>query len=96
MSPSLSRFNLIDEPWIPVRFPDGTRAELGIRDTLLRAKEIAVIEDPSPLVVAALHRFLLAVLYRALEGPTDIDQATGWFKTDLPAETGTAPRREKR
>lgn len=82
----MSRFNLIDEPWIPVRFPDGTRAELGVRDTLLRAKDIAVIENPSPLVVASLHRFLLAVLYRALEGPTDIDQAKGWFRAGLPAD----------
>lgn len=82
----MSRFNLIHEPWIPVRFPDGKLAELGIKDTLLRAKEIAVIEDPSPLVVASLHRFLLAVLYRALAGPTDIDQAKGWFKTGLPAD----------
>ncbi|MEF3192826.1 MAG: type I-E CRISPR-associated protein Cse1/CasA [Halothiobacillaceae bacterium] len=82
----MSRFNLIDEPWIPVRFPDGTRGELGIRDTLLRAKDITAIEDPSPLVVASLHRFLLAVLYRALEGPTDIDQAREWFKAGLPPE----------
>ena len=82
----MSRFNLIDEPWIPVRFPDGTRAELNLRDALLRAKDIAVIEDASPLVVAALHRFLLAVLYRALEGPTDIDQAKGWFRTGLPTD----------
>jgi len=82
----MSRFNLIDEKWIPVRFPDGTRDELGIRDTLLRSKEIVAIEDPSPLVVAALHRFLLAVLYRALEGPTDIDQAKALFKAGLPSE----------
>ena len=34
----MSRFNLIDEKWIPVRFPDGTRDELGIRDTLLRSE----------------------------------------------------------
>lgn len=90
MSAQTRRFNLIDEPWLPVCFPDGTRAELGIRDTLLRAKEIAVIEDASPLVVAALHRFLLAVLYRALQGPTDIDEAKGWFKAGLPADKITA------
>jgi CRISPR system Cascade subunit CasA len=84
--PQASRYNLIDEAWIPVRWLSGERAELGIRDTLLRAKEIAVIEDASPLVVAALHRFLLAVLYRALEGPTDIDQAKAWFKSGLPLE----------
>jgi CRISPR system Cascade subunit CasA len=82
----MSRFNLVDEKWIPVRFPGGTRDELGIRDTLLRCGEIATIEDPSPLVVAALHRFLLAVLYRALEGPTDIDQAKALFKEGLPSE----------
>ena len=86
----MSRFNLIDEKWIPVRFPDGSRDELGIRDTLLRSREIAAIEDPSPLVVAALHRFLLAVLYRALEGPTDIDQAKALFKSGLPDEKVTA------
>lgn len=86
----MSRFNLIDEKWISVRFPNGTRDEMGIRDTLLRSKEIAAIEDPSPLVVAALHRFLLAVLYRALEGPTDIDQAKALFRGGLPAEKITA------
>jgi len=82
----MSRFNLIDEKWIPVRFLNGSREELGIQDTLLRAKEIAAIEDPSPLVVASLHRFLLAVLYRALEGPTDIDQAKKLFRDGLPSE----------
>lgn len=82
----MSRFNLIDEKWIPVRYPDGSRDELGIRDTLLRAKGIATIEDSSPLVVAALYRFLLAVLHRALEGPIDIDHAKALFKEGLPAE----------
>lgn len=86
----MSRFNLIDEKWIPVRFLNGDCDEQGIRDTLLRAKEIAAIEDPSPLVVAALHRFLLAVLYRALEGPTDMDQAKALFKEGLPSEKITA------
>lgn len=86
----MSRYNLIDEKWIPVRFHDGTRDELGIRETLLRSKEIATIEDPSPLVVAALHRFLLTVLYRALEGPTDIDRAKALFKEGLPGEKITA------
>jgi CRISPR system Cascade subunit CasA len=82
----MRQFNLIDEAWIPVRTLGGARVELGTRDALLQAKAIAVIEDPSPLVTASLHRFLLAVLYRALEGPTDIDQAKTWFKSGLPAE----------
>ncbi len=82
----MSQFNLIDEKWIPVRFLDGTRDELGISDVLLKSKDIETIEDSSPLVVAALHRFLLAVLYRALEGPTDIDQAKDLFRDGLPSE----------
>lgn len=86
----MSRFNLIDEKWIPVRFPDGNRDELGISEVLLRSREIAVIEDPSPLVVAGLHRFLLAVLYRALEGPTDIEKAKDLFRDGLPSERITA------
>ena len=86
----MNAFNLIDEAWIPVRFPNGRRDELGIRDTLLRAQEITAIEDPSPLVVAALHRFLLALLYRALDGPTDKEQAKLLFREGLPREKITA------
>ncbi|MCF6255991.1 MAG: type I-E CRISPR-associated protein Cse1/CasA [Gammaproteobacteria bacterium] len=82
----MSQFNLVDEKWIPVRFLDGTRDELGISDVLLKSKEIESIEDSSPLVVAALYRFLLAVLYRALEGPTDIDQAKDLFRDGLPSD----------
>lgn len=75
----MSHFNLIDEAWIPVRYPDGRYGELSLRDTLLNATNLATIEDPSPLVTAALHRLLLAVLYRALEGPTDFEQAEDLF-----------------
>lgn len=80
----MSHFNLLDEPWIPVRFPDGSRGEVGVRDALLRSASIATIEDSSPVVVASLHRLLLAVLYRALSGPTDIEQAKSLFREGLP------------
>jgi CRISPR system Cascade subunit CasA len=82
----MSRYNLIEEPWIPVRDLAGNRKELGIREILLTAENLSIIEDPSPLVTAALHRFLLAVLYRALEGPSDIDEAKELFKKGLPKD----------
>ncbi len=82
----MSEFNLVDEPWIPVVLMDGRRLELGIRDVYRTASQISRVEDGSPLVVAALHRFLLAVLYRALEGPTDLMQARSVFREGLPAE----------
>lgn len=75
----MRRYNLIDEKWIPLRMLDGSNCQLGIRETLLRAKEIEVIEDQSPLVVASIYRFLLALLYRALDGPSDIEQAKTIF-----------------
>lgn len=82
----MSRFNLIDEPWIPVRGINGNRRELGIKDTLIQAKALSVIEAPSPLVTAALHRFLLAILYRALMGPTDLEKAKELFQNGLPTD----------
>jgi CRISPR system Cascade subunit CasA len=82
----MSRFNLIDEPWIPVRTLDGRLIEVGILEALTHANQYAAIEATSPLVVGGLHRFLLAVLYRALEGPTDIDQARTLFRDGLPVE----------
>jgi CRISPR system Cascade subunit CasA len=63
---------------------------LRLCDTLLQSVAIEAIEDPSPLVVAGLHRFLLAVLYRALEGPTDINQAKALFNSGFPGEKITA------
>ena len=57
-------FNLIDQPWIPCTMLDGSHAELSLRETLLQAHEICVIFDQSPLVTAALHRLLLAILHR--------------------------------
>ncbi|EKD25939.1 MAG: hypothetical protein ACD_79C01434G0008 [uncultured bacterium] len=82
----MSQYNLIDEKWIPVLDLAGNREELGIRDVLLKSENLSRIEDPSPLVTAALHRFLLAVLYRALEGPCDIDAAKKYFREGLPKE----------
>lgn len=71
----MNAFNLLSNPWIPVRLTDGTRTELSLTDTLLTCRQIARIEDPSPLVTMALYRLLLAVLYRALNGPATFDEA---------------------
>ena len=57
-------FNLIDQPWIPCVLPHGRMEDLSLRDTLLNAHKITAIFDQSPLVTAALHRLLLAILHR--------------------------------
>jgi CRISPR system Cascade subunit CasA len=60
----LTEFNLIDEPWIPCTMGDGGRELLGIREALARAPAVAEVRGDSPLVIAALHRLLLAILHR--------------------------------
>lgn len=84
MQPS---YNLVTAPWIPVQLQDGTRSTLSLHDTLIRAKDIAGIEDPSPLVTMAIYRFLLAVLYRALAGPTTLEEAQTLLAQGLPTRS---------
>jgi CRISPR system Cascade subunit CasA len=64
-------FDLLECPWIPCTLRDGTPVELGLRDTLIRAHELGELHGESPLVTASLHRLLLAVLHRILNGPRD-------------------------
>jgi len=65
----MAKFNLIDERWIPCIDLRGKQVEHGIRETLLKAHELREICDDSPLVTVAIHRLLLAILYRAHDGP---------------------------
>ena len=67
----MSEFNLIDEAWIPCIDLDGKRVDYGIRDCLIRAHVLREICDDSPLVTVAIHRLLLAILYRAYNGPRE-------------------------
>lgn len=71
-------FNLIDQPWIPCTMPDGSHAELSLQDTLLQAHEIREIFDQSPLVTAALHRLLLAILHRNFGPSSRSEWQTLW------------------
>jgi CRISPR system Cascade subunit CasA len=64
------RFCLADEGWIPCERADGSRLELGLEEALTRAHELRAIADGSPLVTAALHRLLLAILHRCFGPPT--------------------------
>jgi CRISPR system Cascade subunit CasA len=82
-----ARFDLLEEPWIPCRRERGGIVLLGIRDTLARAPYLTGIEDPSPLVTAAILRLLVAVLHSIYRGPADnIDRAIIWDaeRFDLP------------
>lgn len=60
----MATFNLLDEPWIPCVMANGEARELSLRAVLTEATEVRELFDASPLVTAALHRLLLAVLWR--------------------------------
>lgn len=76
-------FDVIAQPWIPMRQGDRL-VEVSLEEALLQARDFGRIEDTSPLVAAALHRFLLALLHRALQGPRDLPQAMAWFRQGFP------------
>ena len=78
-------FNLIDEPWVPCAMLDGSRQTLGLRDVLARAHDIAEINGESPLVIAALHRLLLAVLYRNFSVQSTEDWRSLWERGEWDA-----------
>lgn len=62
-------FNLLREPWIPVLLTDGTIDELSLLDALNRSESVRSITGEVPTQAFALHRLLLAILHRALDGP---------------------------
>jgi CRISPR system Cascade subunit CasA len=69
-----SSFNLWTEPWITLEKPDGTLAQVGIKEVLLQADGFRCLYDPSPLVVVGIHRLLTAILQDAIDPryPSDL------------------------
>lgn len=87
-SPSLPEFNLLDSPWVPVRYLDGSTDELGLLDVFDRAAQIEGLAETSPPNLVALYRVLLAITHRALTLHlgrwTDRDRAR-WYAQGLPS-----------
>jgi CRISPR system Cascade subunit CasA len=67
-------FNLVDQGFIPCARAGGTNQLLGVRDALTGAAGITEIAGDSPVETLSLHRLLLAILHRAINGPKDIDE----------------------
>ena len=80
-------FNLVDEPWLPVVWLDGRAGEVGLRDALVRAREIRELVDGSPLVTVSLHRLLLAILHRNFGPETFADWKDLWRAGQWEART---------
>ena len=65
MNSERPRFDLLVEPWIPVRYLDGTTADVSLRAIFADAERIRELGGELPTQTFALLRLLLAVLYRA-------------------------------
>ncbi|WP_434212667.1 type I-E CRISPR-associated protein Cse1/CasA [[Pseudomonas] boreopolis] len=83
-------FNLLDKPWLPVRFADGHIEELGLLGAFRRSDQIVALAETAPPNLVAQYRLLLAILHRALtrafpEGWKDKDRAR-WYREGLPVE----------
>jgi len=72
-------FDLLQSPWVPCIRADGTIVELGLRNALAQAHELRELYGESPLVTAALHRLLLAVLHRVF-GPVNSNEWTALWE----------------
>lgn len=71
-------YNLLDEPWIPVRLLDGTIADVGLLELLRRTTEIADLACELPTQSIAIQRLVLAIAYRVAPPRDARDWARQW------------------
>ena len=71
-------FNLWTEPWITLERADGSMTTCGIAEALARAHEFVTIYEPSPLVVAGIHRLLTAVAQAIVNPQHEPDLISAW------------------
>jgi len=65
------RFNLLDDPWIPLVYRDGTCQRVGILQAMKDAHLAWRVDTGNPLDTFAITRLLLAVLYWCRGNPPD-------------------------
>jgi CRISPR system Cascade subunit CasA len=70
----MEMFNVIDEPWLPVRQANGSIKEVGLREALTKAYEFQGLADARPLGPPTQLRLLVALAQRIF-APED---ATDW------------------
>ncbi len=77
-------FDLREKPWIGVITRDGEQIELGLREVLLRAHELAAVRDPLPTVECGIVRLLVALVLDIfpLESSRDLSDLLGEERFD--------------
>lgn len=81
-------YNLLDEPWLPVRWlGDAPPSAVGLRAALVRAHEIAELATDNPLETIALNRLLAALIAAVFPNMVEEEEWTrlweqGYFDAD--------------
>ena len=71
-------YNLLNEPWIPVRLVDGTITDVGLLELLRRTTDIADLACELPTQSIAIQRLILAIAYRVATPRDARDWARQW------------------
>ncbi|MEU2032842.1 type I-E CRISPR-associated protein Cse1/CasA [Nocardia amamiensis] len=80
-------FNVLDDPWITALGIDGRERQLSILGVLEQAGNLATIGGEVATQAFAITRLLLAVVHRAIDGPTDADEWEQlWAAGELPID----------
>jgi len=66
-------FNLIQERWIPVVTRNWQHVEVSIVGLFETWETVREIQADNPPTTLAIHRFLLAILHQAYQGPKNVD-----------------------
>jgi len=81
-----SKYNLLDECWIPVLWNDGKTSRVGIKRALTEAGRIRDVAASNPMDRFAIIRFLLALLYwcrgnppESISNDSSASFPKGWF-----------------
>lgn len=78
-------YNLLDEPWVPVRLLDGTITEVGLLELLQRSTDIADLACELPTQNIAIQRLVLAIAYRVAT-PLDAEEWLEQLEEGAPIE----------
>lgn len=87
------RFNLLDEPWLPVRMLNGEVRELGLLALFKQASQVIALAETAPPSLMAQYRLLLAITHRALSAQTPYwgqRDLRNWYRQGFPTEFITA------
>lgn len=71
------KFNLVEDPWIPVLWTEGAQSLVGLREAFARASEIADL-SAAPHERISLIRLLVCIAQAALRAPETSYDWPGW------------------